>query len=102
MKWELENFNKSIDNGIPSDDRQVDAWTTKLAKHNNNLIQWLEDFKSKYGEHPDAQKHIKDVEEVLQKYKEKVGPMLAKVAIAKAVDARAKDGSPLVCNSNSY
>ncbi len=96
MKWELENFNKSIDNGIPSDDRQVDAWVAKLAKHNSNLIQWLEDFKSKYGEYEYAQKHIKDVEDALAKYKEKVGLMLAKVAIAKAVDARAKDGSPLV------
>ncbi len=96
MKWELENFHKSIDNGIPSDDRQVDAWVSKLAKHNSNLIQWLEDFKAKYGEYEDAQKHIKDAEEVLKKYKEKVGPMLARVAIDKAADARAKDGSPLV------
>ncbi len=92
----MENFHKSIDNGIPSDDRQVDAWVAKLAKHNSNLIQWLEDFKAKYGDHEDAKKHIKDVEEVLQKYKEKVLPLLAKVEIAKAIDARAKDGSPLV------
>ncbi len=96
MKWELENFHRAIDNGIPSDDRQVDAWIAKLAKHNSNLIQWLEDFKSKYEDHEDAKKHIADVDEVLLKYKVKVGPLLAKVAIAKALDARAKDGSPLV------
>ncbi len=92
----MENFHRSIDNGIPKDDREVDNWTKKLAKHNSALVQWLEDFKSKYGEHDDAKKHIGDVEVVMIKYKEKVVPMLVKVEIAKAVDARAKDGSPLV------
>ncbi len=96
MKWELENFHKSIDSGIPSDDRQVDAWTAKLEKHNSCLVQFLEDFKSKYGEHEDAQKPIKDIDEALLKYKVKVTPLIAKVKIAKALDARAKDGSPLV------
>ncbi len=92
----MENFHKSIDNGIPSDDGQVDAWIAKLEKHNSCLIQFLEDFKSKFGEFEDAQKPISDIEEALQKYKEKVTPLLAKVKIAKALDARAKDGSPLV------
>ncbi len=96
MKWELVNFHKSIDSGIPSDDRQVDAWMAKLEKHNSCLIQFLEDFKSKYSEHEDAHKPIKDIEDALRKYKEKVTPLLAKVKIAKALDARAKDGSPLV------
>ncbi len=96
MKWELENFNNGLDRGLPTDDREVDRYLERMAKHNSCLIQWLEDFKSKYGEHEDAQKPIKDTEDALRKYKEKIGPIMTKVNIAKAIDARAKDGSPLV------
>ncbi len=92
----MENFNKGIEAGVPKDDREVDAYLTRMAKHNSCLIQWLEDFKAKYGEYTEAQKAIQDTESSLQRYKEKIGPMMLKVNIAKAIDARAKDGSALV------
>ncbi len=96
MKWELEHFNSGLDKGLPTDDREVDNYLARMAKHNSCLIQWLEDFKSKYGEYEEAQSAIKDSEDVLYKYKQKIGPIMIKVNIAKAIDARAKDGSPLV------
>ncbi len=97
----MENFNSGLDKGLPKDDREVDKYLERMAKHNSCLIQWLEDFKGKYGEYEQAQVAIKDAESALQKYKEKIGPMLVKVAVAKAIDARAKDGSPLVNNSQN-
>ncbi len=92
----MERFNGGLDKGLPSDNREVDAYLARMGKHNSSLIQWLEDFKGKYGEFAEAQTAIKDTEAALQKYKEKIGPILLKVSIDKAIDARAKDGSPLV------
>ncbi len=96
MKWELERFNAGLDSGLPSDDREVDKYLEKMAKHNSNLIQWLEDFKGRFSAYEQAQTAIKDTETALLRYKEKIGPIMIKVNVAKAIDSRAKDGSPLV------
>ncbi len=98
MKWELENFNEGIKKGLPADERQVDAYLQRMSKHNTALIAWLEDFKQKFGtcEDESARSAIRDVEDALARFKSKIGAIMVKVGIAKARDARAKDGSPLV------
>ncbi len=57
---------------MPLDDREVDKYLDRMAKHNSNLVQWLEDFKSKFGDHEDAKKPIADTENALLRYKQKV------------------------------
>jgi hypothetical protein len=92
----LEQFTNGITAGVPKEGQKVDEYLTKMAKHNSNLIQWLEDFKNKYGDAPEAQQPIKDTEGALKNYKSKIGAAMAKVHIAKAIEARKADGSPLV------
>jgi uncharacterized phage infection (PIP) family protein YhgE len=96
LKYELEHFNKGIDKGLPTDERSVDNYLKDMEKHKSNLVQWLEDFKSKYGTFNEAQQTITDTESALNRYREKIGPIMAKVNINKAINARAADGSPLV------
>ncbi len=102
MKWELEHFNAGLDQGLPKDEREVDRYLERMSKHNTCLLQWLEEFKGKFvefekfAEFEQARTDIRDSETALQKYRDRIGPIMMKVNIAKALDARAKDGSPLV------
>jgi hypothetical protein len=58
LKWELEQFNNGIKEGVPKDDRYVDNYLEKMARHNGNLIQWLEDFKVRITYFQNARKKI--------------------------------------------
>jgi hypothetical protein len=96
LEYELRQFNGGINSGLPSDNRHVDDYLKEMEKRKSNLVQWLEDFRSKYGEHAEAQQAIDDTETALHKYKEKIGPIMDKVNVEKAINARKADGSPLV------
>ena len=63
-----------------------------MEKENNAITQWIESFKSKYGEQEDAQDIIKQVEDALTLFQNVVGKGKAKVEIQRAIEAR---GTPL-------
>jgi hypothetical protein len=69
----------------------VDSYIEELAKNNSLFVQWLEDFKSKFGEYTEAHPTIKEVEEVLKLYKELVGKVTVPISIEKARQARKPD-----------
>jgi hypothetical protein len=84
----LDQLLNGVKSGIPKDDRFVDDYLKKMANHNSLLIQWLENFRSQFGEYPQAQPTITRVEDALQQYKQLVGGAMAKVNIDKAIKAR--------------
>lgn len=53
---------------------------------NNTLVQWLEDFRSRFGEYEEAQPTIVQVETALQFYSKVVGGSQLTHAVAKAVE----------------
>lgn len=50
LEYELRTFKAGIEKGIPTDNREIDSYIKKMAKHYSSLVQWLEDFKIKFGE----------------------------------------------------
>jgi hypothetical protein len=48
----------------------------EMQKENGLITQWLEDFKSKYGEAEDAKEIITEVEASLKDYVDKIGNSL--------------------------
>jgi hypothetical protein len=51
LTYELEQFKAGIDKGIPSDKRDVDQYIKRMGKHYTSLLQWQDEFKSKFGEY---------------------------------------------------
>lgn len=82
-------------NGIPSEPAQEDDYVEKQAKSQRLLVQWLEDFKSKFTYVDDAEPVIAKVEDALKLYKEVLGKTATTRAIQKARRARRADGSVL-------
>jgi hypothetical protein len=80
-----------INDGVPKDDRYVDSYLEEQSKSNSLFVQWLEDFKSKFGEYTEAQPTIVEVEEALKLYKDAVGKVAIPLAIDKARKARKPD-----------
>ena len=75
----MERFNRKLKEGIPSDPRfpeRRDEYVNWMEKENNAITQWLENFKSKYGEFEDAKDIIKQVEEAQSSYKTIIGTCL--------------------------
>lgn len=84
-----------INKGIPTDSRYVDEYLKTLETDRGLLIQWLEDFKSKFGDSPIAQPTIDEIEDAFKLYDVVIGGSMAKVKVEKARDARKADGSVL-------
>ena len=68
---------------------------SEMEKENNRITQWLEDFKSKYGDHEDAKEIINEVETAMKSYVTNIVSAKAKIEIQKAVEARRAQGSVL-------
>lgn len=66
-----------------------------LASSNGLLVQWLEDFKSKFGGFVEAIATIEEVETALKRYKEFYAAVSLPLALKKAREARKADGSVL-------
>jgi hypothetical protein len=78
--------------GIPTDSRFRDEYLNNVEKENNSMVQWLENFKSKYAEFEEAKPIIGEVEAAFETYKSVVGSSKVKIEIQKAIEAR---GAPL-------
>jgi hypothetical protein len=63
---------EKLNKGIPTDKRFVDEYLNGVAKTKELLIQWLEDFKSKFERYELAQETISSVNTALQLYREKI------------------------------
>jgi hypothetical protein len=85
----LERFNKNLADGIPTDSRAVDDYLSSMATTQGLLVQWLEDFKSRFGDYSEAAAVIAQVEDSLKLYQRVIGDSAAKVTIQKAIEARA-------------
>lgn len=59
------------------------------------MVEWLEDFKSQYGEYVEAKKTIEECESVLEFYRKVVDPLRIPLLIQNARNARRADGSCL-------
>lgn len=81
--------------GIPSDVDKATEYMNTQERTANQLTQWLEDFKSKFGEYPESHKTIGEVESALKTYKEVVGKVKVPLDIKRARSARKEDGSIL-------
>ena len=75
--------------------QKANQYMTEQEKVNGLLIQWLEEFKSMFGNYPEAQPTIQEVEAALSQYKEVVGRVKIPLDIKRAKDARRQDGSIL-------
>jgi cytochrome c peroxidase len=74
---------------------RVDAYLESTEKAYTLLVQWVEDFRSKYGEYEDAQPTILKIEEALALYKDTIGRSRVKIEVQRARDARKAQGSVL-------
>ena len=87
-----------MEKGIPGDPRfpeRDNEWVEEQVKKNNLLVQWLEDFKSKYGEYEQAYDTINQCEEVLDLYKKVVNKVRIPLLVKNARNARLAQGSCL-------
>src|SRR2546425_458172 len=74
-----ESYVLQLKEGIPNDPRfpdRRDEWLTNIEKESTLITQWLEDFKSKFGEYPEAKEIITEVEDALALYQLSVGKNL--------------------------
>jgi uncharacterized protein YicC (UPF0701 family) len=83
--------------GVPTDAAKVDEYLKSVNTTNDLLIQWLEDFKSKFDEYLDteAKPTVTQVEAALQLYNEVVGAARIRTAVQKAIEAKREQGSVL-------
>jgi hypothetical protein len=88
------NFSK-LNKGIPTDDRFVDDYINEQTKRNTLLVEWLEDFRARFGDFEEAQATITEVEAALALYQKVVMGSKLKQEMRKAVIARKADGSIL-------
>ena len=75
LKHHLEGFNNALDKGIPGDPRfpeRDNEWIEARAKEQKLLVEWFEDFNSKFGDYQEAAETVQECEGALSKYKEKV------------------------------
>jgi hypothetical protein len=84
-----------LKSGIPTDPSHEDEYVEKTTKSHGLLVQWVEDFKSKFNYVADAEPVIAKVEEALKLYKEVLGKTATVRAIQKARRARKAEGSVL-------
>jgi hypothetical protein len=57
-----------LNKGVPTDKRFVEEYLNNLSQTKELLIQWLEDFKSKFGQYELARPTIDEVESALKEY----------------------------------
>jgi hypothetical protein len=95
LEHHLSSFVNSIKEGIPTDKRFVDDYLEKLEKLNGKLIEWLEDFRSRFGQYNEAESTIHRVEDALKLYRLTIAASKVKLDVARARDARKAQGSVL-------
>jgi hypothetical protein len=61
-----------LNKGVPTDKRFVDEYLDQLFKTKELLVQWLEDFRSKFGQYALGQPTIAEVTTALNLYEEKI------------------------------
>jgi hypothetical protein len=84
-----------LKSGIPSDQAKADEYVDAQTKEYQLLLQWLEDFKSKFGDYDEAKATITQVEEALKLYKDVVLAAKLSLDIQRARAARRAQGSVL-------
>ena len=87
-----------LEKGIPGDPRfpeRDNEWIANRAKDNDLLVQWLEDFKSKYAQYDEAKATIDECEEVLELYNKVVNAAKIPLEIQNARNAKSLNGSCL-------
>ena len=87
-----------MEKGIPGDPRFPDRdndWIKEQGKRNELLVQWLEDFKSKFAQYEQAKPTIDECEAVLELYNKVVNAVRVPLEIQNARNARTNDGSVL-------
>lgn len=75
LGYHLEQMATALKSGLPADPRFPDRdneWIAKRIKENELLVEWLEGFKSKFGEYKEAQETIEQCYAALQASKEVV------------------------------
>ncbi len=98
MKYHLDNMNSALDKGLPGDPRfpeRDNEWVEARVKEQKLLVEWLEDFKSKFGESDEALETIAECRDALKKYNEKVEAVRIPLAVQNARNARKENGSVL-------
>ncbi len=90
----LKNFKGDLEKGLPNDPRfpeRDNEWVASREKEQKKLVEWLEEFKSKYGEYKEAWETIDECTEVLQKYQEMAETVRVPLMIRNARNARKPD-----------
>ena len=95
LDWHLERFVSKLKAGIPKETRDIDPYLDEQAKTYSLLVQWLEDFRSRFGLYEEAIPIINEAESALQLYRTTIGAAKVKVDIQKARDAKRAEGSIL-------
>ena len=84
--------------GVPGDPRfpeRDNEYVTDMSTRNDLLIQWVEDFRSRFEQYEEAQATLDECDAVLAQYKAVVGAVKIPLDIQNARNARTADGSCL-------
>jgi hypothetical protein len=84
-------MNKALDKGLPNDPRfpeRDNQWLTERTKEHTLLVEWLENFRSQFGEYSEADATFQECSAVLEKYATKVEKIRKPLEIQNAVLAK--------------
>ncbi len=98
LTYHLDRMNGALDKGLPGDPRfpeRDNEWVAEREKERNLLVEWLEGFKSQFGETELSLPTISECQVALDKFQEKVVGVKDKLEIQNARNAKRENGSVL-------
>ena len=96
LDYHISQFSSLLESGYPNSSQSMnESWIIKCTNLNNLLVEWLEDFKSKFQQYSESEEIISRCESLLEKYHKQVDKVKIPLEIQKARNARSKDGSSL-------
>jgi hypothetical protein len=77
-----------VKRGLPLDNSKTEEYINKLSAEAALLTQWLEQFKSRFGEHEEAVATINSIESALRLFAKLVGGSKLAVELQRALNDR--------------
>jgi hypothetical protein len=88
LEYHLSRFVASLRQGIPQDKSKAGEYVDSLTTVNGLLVQWLEDFKARFGEYEESKATIYEVEAALKKYNKIIGGAKLAAELRAAIENR--------------
>ena len=94
----LNNLKNALDKGLPGDPRfpeRDNQFVFQRKEEYSSLVDRIEFFKAKFGDHPDATELINETDKVFNLYNQFMKDIAVPLGVQNARNARLKDGSVL-------